>query len=652
MKTLNEKLEEIQNINPEEYNEVQEKSMELSIEQLKTFDEAYFEGSPLIPDEQYDRIKSDLAKKYPNHPYFSSVGSEVYGEKVELPYPMGSLHQIYEGDCTKWINKYNLYDKDIFITEKLDGVSVMMIYEKIEGEEKAMFKKAYSRGNGLIGEDITRHVRNIPSVPNSIDADYAAIRAEIIMKNVVFEDKHSRKYKNPRNMVAGVVNRKKPEVNLLKDIDVIAYEIVDSSGIDAFTKKETLEALETLGFKTAYGFTIEGNELYGAGADEKLSKFLLKLKNLSLYELDGCVLTANDYSLFENVSKSSSLNPEHSVKYKVLDESSIAETDVVNVHWKISKTGFCKPRVEIKPVELFGSTVTFATGFNAKFINDSGIGVGAKIKITKAGSVIPYIVEVTERVEPQMPDLDWGWDENRVEAVVENTIEQTFMEVVHFFKTIGVENAQETSLGKVIQAQDLNGLDFTTIVYELICLFDLEWKRVLGENGIKVFDSLHKKLFNMKPEVLMGATPFFGRGFGVRKAKKILQQISYEDFLDADIETLQKLEGFDTTVQAIFEGIEEYNEFLSKIDFALVYKEEEQTDNNLAGEIIVMTGFRDKDLQEKIENRGGKVTTSVSKKTTKVIANDVNSSSSKVKKAKELGIEVISQRDFNFQYIQ
>lgn len=620
------------------------------IQELKNFDEAYYAGAPLIPDEQYDQLKKEAESLAPNHEYFSTVGTYVIGEKVDLPYPMGSLNQIYENDIHKWISKYNLSNQDIVITSKLDGVSVLLVYEQIDpnDSQNCQLSKAYSRGDGIKGEDITRHIKEIPSVPATIPGKYCAIRAEAIMPEERFKTKYSKEYKNPRNMVAGVLNRKSPSKKHLSDIDIVAYEVIDSSSGDAFTKTDTIEWLENNDLLVVQMIVEKALTLN----DDYLSKVLTNMRETSDYELDGIVLTVDDYSLFENVSKSSSLNPEHSVKFKVTEEDAITETTVKEVLWKISKTGFYKPRVRITPVELFGSTVTYATGFNAKFIYESGIGPGAKIRITKAGSVIPYIVEVTHKVDPQMPEGEWDWDINKVEAVIQNSKEQTFMEVVHFFKTIEVENAQETSLMKVIRDQGLENEDFSTIVYELICLLDAEWKRSLGENGIKVYDSLQKKLSNMKHETIMGAVPFFGRGFGVRKAKKILDQIDYESFLNASSEDIHNLEGFDITSEAIWKGISDYKTFMGMIDFAIDFVEKEEAEQNLENEKIVMTGFRDKALQEQIEIRGGSVTTSVSKKTTMVIAQDVNSTSSKVKKAKELNIPVISQRDFNFRYIQ
>jgi NAD-dependent DNA ligase len=625
--------------------------IEQKIKDLRRFDQAYERGKPLIPDEQYDALKRELERIAPNHEYFKTVGATVPGEKIDLPYPMGSLNQIYEGDIYKWIKKYGLENEDIIITDKLDGVSVLLIYEKDgdgDGDGKCALKKAYTRGDGFKGEDITRHVCEIPSLPKEILVDdYVAIRAEIIMQNSIFNQNYKDKYKNARNMVAGLLNRKEPEKKYLKDVDVVAYEVIDANNMQS-TKEDTLFWLNLQKFITPNIKKMVGSSL----DDNTLSNHLRKTKENSVYELDGIVLTVQDYSNFENVSKSSSLNPEHSVKFKVLDEDSVVETVVEDVIWKISKTGFYKPRVKIKPVELFGSTVTYATGFNAKFISENGIGKGSKIKITKAGSVIPYIVEITKHVDPKMPNGDWHWDENGVEAVIDNSTEQVFMEVVHFFKTIEMENAQETSLKKVIEHEKLENKDFETIVFEIVSLMGAEWKRILGENGIKAHDSLHKKLSTIKPEKLLGATPFFGRGFGVRKAKKILDQMSYEDFLNASIQDIQELEGFDITSEAIYNGIEKYKEFFNLIEFAVEFEECEDADQTLEGEKIVMTGFRDKQLQDAIQNRGGKVTTSVSKNTTMVVAQDVNSNSGKVKKAKELNIPVISQRDFNFRYIQ
>lgn len=611
------------------------------IENLKMFDEAYFDGTPLIPDAQYDTLKKKLTDLNPNHPYFGQVGSDVRSGKVDLPYPMGSLDQIYEGDYAKWVDKYNLNGKSIVVSEKLDGVSIMLIYSK------GKLQVAYSRGNGIQGADITRHIKNIPSVPKTLSVSgYMVVRAEGIMKDSIFNAKYSKEYRNARQMVAGCMNRKETNPKILKDISVVAYEIVDSSISGKMNKKYSLEILRNEGFLVAH-YEVDIADKY---SDAILKTKLADFRDSSDYELDGIVLTVNDYKHMETFSKRDSLNPEHSVKFKTLTEDSIIETEVVGVHWKISKSGFYKPRVEIKPVELFGTTVTFATGFNGKFIKDNEIGPGTIIKITKSGSVIPYILEVVKSTNADLPEENtWKWNDTGVEILgIGADVEVAIMQATHFFTTLEVENLKETSLRKVVGIY-ARGEDFFGIVKILLDLLDLEWERALGQNGIKIYESLHKNLRNLLPEKLLGATPFFGQGFGVRKAKKIMAQMSLNDFLMSTPATIADIEGFDKTSFVIYDGIEDFEEFLAVIKPYIRFVEKSQVEDSnddLRGKVIVFTGFRDKKLQAEIESRGARVSSAVSGKTTTVVATDPNEQSSKLKKARDMNIEIVSRKNF------
>lgn len=369
---------------------------------LKECDDHYFNtGTSSLSDRDYDSLKRTAFSLDPSHEYFVQVGSDVRGGKIKLPYPMGSLNQVYEGEIKDWVSKYSLAGQDIVVAHKLDGVSCLLVYNNDK------LSIAYSRGNGLEGADITRHIKNIPGVPKSLTGvDYLVVRAEVIMKNQTFQTNHSKDFKNPRNMVAGAMNRKETEADVLKDLDVIAYEIVAGSiGNDTTVQKnkktKTLDTLKSLGFNTVHYDVEKASDL----DDSFLVEAFARARSDSDYELDGLVLTVDDHANMTRLSASSTLNPEHSVKYKVLDSNSIVETYVTNVLWEVSKSGFIKPRVEIFPVELFGTTVKYATGFNAKFIIDNGIGKGAKIKITKSGMVIPYIVGVEKKVEPQLPPI-------------------------------------------------------------------------------------------------------------------------------------------------------------------------------------------------------------------------------------------------------
>jgi NAD-dependent DNA ligase len=362
-------------------------------ELLVAADNAYHNTQqPIIDDAQYDALRRYAEMEDPTNNYFLGVGSEVRGGKVKLPYPMGSLTQAYEGDTMKWINQYKLTDKGIVVTEKLDGISCLLIY----GQDGKL-QIAYSRGDGIEGADITRHVSKINSVPKQVKFP-CAIRAEIIFAKADWEivkTKIKRSggafYKNARNATAGLMNASESDPIAYSYLSVVAYEIVNGGSFVA--KNRVIDCLEDFGFVTPKSHTIEGWQC----TDEFLTNLLNNMRTNSRFEIDGIVLEVNKMDLRSQINPTrDTLNPEYARKFKVADASNNAIAKVIEVQWNTSKNGYLKPRVKIEPVELVGVTVQHATGFNAKFIRDNKIGPGAKIRITRSGDVIPLILEVVE----------------------------------------------------------------------------------------------------------------------------------------------------------------------------------------------------------------------------------------------------------------
>lgn len=613
------------------------------IERLKLYDEAYHNGDALIEDAEYNQLKLKAQKQYPNDPYFMQVGSDVRGGKIKLPYTMGSLDQIQEGEIYAWRKKYNLDHEDIELSDKLDGISCMLQYHNRE------LKIAYSRGNGVEGADITRHIKKLKNVPLTIPMDgHVTIRAEVIMANDKFEKNWSETYKNPRNLVAGAMNRKTTEQELLDDIDVVVYQVVDGSNeFKTGSQREDLELLKKLGFATVNNRTFLGNVL----DDDFLSKYLAKVKRESIYELDGIVLTINKKASQKNLSNSSSLNPEHSVKYKVLDKDSIVQAIVVDVHYELSQHGFFKPRVEILPVSLFGTTVTFATGFNGRYIVDNGIGPGAVIEITKGGSVIPDIISVVTSVEPKLPSEAWHWNKTAIEMRVDNyeTHPQVvFKQVLQFFNVIDVELLKEATLTNIIENYKMGSYSYEFIITNIVSLLEAEWIKMVGSNGSKIYASLHRRLSSMTLETFLGAVKYLGFGFGVRKAKALLRGLDRpDDVWTLSADQISSIDGFDTTAAAIVQGLPKAKQLMEELNIETI--EEEKT-SELNGLNVVFTGFRDKEFQNKLERAGAKVGSSVSKKTTHVLTAEPNSTSSKAVKARELGIIAMSLDEFKTMY--
>jgi DNA ligase (NAD+) len=616
------------------------------VESLRSWDKAYFNSdNPVVSDSEYDILKERLRTLDPSNPYLLEVGApEVASRKVKLPYPMGSLNQIPQGEIKDWVKKYNLNKQKIILTDKLDGISCLLVYRD------GVLDKAYSRGDGYEGQDITRHVAHVSSVPKklAISIEFAVIRAELIMKKEVFLENFSTEFKNPRNMVAGVFNRKEPEERFLAGVDCVTYEIIDykdSKGkFYAKTKHGMLGSLTILGFNPVNSDFLDGHEL----TDDKLERHIIGVKSASPYELDGVVLTVNGYAELETQSSAQSLNPEHSVKYKILDKTAIQETEVVKVHYEISKSGYQKPRVEIKPINIGGVTITFTTGFNGKFILDNGVGPGAKVRMTRSGDVIPYILEVTKKVDPQFPEGEWTWNETGVDILVnKDNPEVIFKQVLDFFTSLDVELLKEASLKEIFAKFDFTGDKYTNILLTMFDLTETEYEKVLGVNGKKVYASLHRRLENLSMPVLLGSLNYCGVGFGVRKAKALLEQITFDELTKATVEQVAELNGFDVkTATAIIRGVPAVVEFMGAAEDFIEFKAEQKVESALSGIIVVMTGFRDKDLHQKIELLGGKVASAVSGKTTHLLQMDVNSASSKSKKAKELGIAIMTPDQF------
>lgn len=614
------------------------------IEVLVWADHQYFnEGETFIEDSEYDALKQYTHGVNPTHPYFLGTGSEIRGGKVKLPYPMGSLTQVYQGDTSKWIAQNSLSKDNIVVSDKLDGVSALVIYD-----QNAKLQIGFSRGDGIEGADITRHLRKMPSLPQEVRSKTGfVVRGEIIVKKTIFpiirEATKSRSggaYKNPRNMVAGLMNSSENPDVVYQYLDFVAYEII--KGGDSEHKALQLDELVI-----KHGFLVPGWQQYRGDelTDHVLTERLVERRNESPYELDGLVLdVASGVRRQQLTPSKETLNPEYARKYKVADESNLAIATVKGVEWNISKDGYFKPRVNIEPVELVGVTVQYATGFNAKFINDNKIGKGAQIKITRSGDVIPFILGVVKPAkEADMPvnrDVEWtetGVDLKLVNASSNATVR--FEQLLDFFNTIDVPALKEGNLKSIFDA----GFETPESVIELTQedISTLVGSRPIGK---KIFAGLREKLTNIPMYQLMGAHPAFGRGVGVRKMKKLYEAFEGEMTRCEKVADIMAVEGFEhKTATKIVNGMPTFTTFLMRVhSFIKIQKYEAPKTGNLSGMTFVFTGFRNSDLEKEILNRGGKMGSAVSKNTTYLVADDPTSTSGKAAKARECGVRIIN----------
>jgi NAD-dependent DNA ligase len=614
---------------------------------LKGADDLYHnEQESYLTDAQYDSLRRYVEMTAPDHSYFGSVGSEVRGGKVKLPYPMGSLTQIYEGEMTGWVKQHDLTNSDFVITDKLDGTSALVLFKK------GGLQIAYSRGDGTEGADITRHIKKFGSLPKVLsDKSDLAIRGEVILTKrnfIILRDelvkRGKREYKNARNMVAGLMNSSENDPIVYDYLHFVAYEIV---GDNSRSKGQMLKHLNDLGFMIPVNTIQRGSDL----TDEYLTELLEGARQETDYEIDGIVIDVNQQAERAKLNPTrDTLNPAYALKYKVADASNLAIATVKSVEWNASKHGYLKPRVNIEPVELVGVTVQYATGFNAKFIHEGKIGPGAKIRITRSGDVIPFILGVVEPAkQADMPKVDWRWNDTNVDAVLTNPSENeevSIQQTLDFFSSIDAPNLKEGSVREMFAQNKYKSA--TEALTKMIRAPKTAWEYVIGANGTKIYEGIRAKLSDIPLYVFLGSTHFFGRGVGVRKFKKLVTGLKIDkvsELKHLNVAQICTVEGFDEkTAKKIISGVDQFfafyatvNEYVSFAALAAV-----PTTGLMIGQKVCFTGVRSKELEDKIVAEGGEIASTVSGKTTILVCLDPSSNSGKMGKAKALGIKCVT----------
>lgn len=610
------------------------------------------EGDSDVDDATYDRVRRWAMLSFPANEYFTGVGSDVRGGKVNLPFSMTGLTQVYEGgDARKWSCKIGGDAIEYTISDKLDGTSAMLVYGPT-GE----LQIAFSRGNGTQGADITRHIKRIPNIPKKIPPTGTTfpVRMEIEIKKSEWLNlqrdvvrKGGEPYKNARNAVAGIMNASTNPDNAYEFLNGIAYTIIDSD----MDKLEQFILLQSYGFEVARHIVVKAPEL----EDKNLTRILNEQRSTSDYELDGIVIDVNKRPARLHAAK---LGIPLSVKYKVADASNYAITSVIDVVYRASKDGYLKPRVNVKPVNLVGVTVNFATGFNAKFIKDNGIGPGAKIKITRSGDVIPFILGTVEPAKkPALPDPiehgDWVWSKNEVDAVLSDTSSNSNVAVrkmVDIFTKLKISHLKDGNIEKLFAA------GFTT-ADKIINADYTELYMVLGENGAKIDECMDEVLTNIYWPEFVGSLNIFGRGIGRRKLTALYDAFEGDISRMRNIDDICSVEGFDEkTAQPIVDKLDDALKFIDTVSERVKLKTYTvptgPIGTKMIGQQVVFSGVRSAELEAKIVEEGGLIKTGISSTVTLLVMKDPTSSSGKARKARQLGIDIIDLKELEKRLYQ
>jgi len=595
---------------------------------------AYYNETPLMSDNEYDIVKDFIVEKYPSNKIIHEIGAPVERNKATLPYQMWSMDKIKPDTMalTNWKNKFT---GPYVLSCKLDGVSGLYT---TEGNQP----KLYTRGNGTVGQDVSHinsHLR-LPKTKNVV------IRGEFIIPKTIFEEKYKGTFANPRNMVAGLINHKTISA-AISDVHFVAYELI----------KPVMKPSEQMAFLTTLDVEVVLNETVPNISNEFLSQKLIDWRHEYPYEIDGIIVA--DDKIYERKSG----NPEHAFAFKMVLSDQIAEAKVVDVIWNASKDGYLKPRVQIEPIYLGGVKIEFATGFNGAFIYDNKIGVGSLIELIRSGDVIPHIRKViTPSEQAKMPHVPFKWNETHIDIMLEDLeTDETVREklITNFFRTIGVEGLSGGNVARIIDA----GYDTIPKIIKMTIDDFMTVEGFKTKMSNKIYDGIRNKLDAASLVTIMAASNMFGRGFSEKKIELIMD--GYPTVLlssaspNEKIERLSSIKGMAAkTAQAFVERIPDFLQFMKDAGLVqklqVVKKDQAPLDEThpLYQKIIVMTGFRDSELQEALKNVGAKLGSSVSKNTFAVLVKNMDEDTGKAADARKLDIPLMTPIAFKSKYFQ
>ena len=623
----------------------------------------YKDAKEIMSNNEYDRLYDELIELEEETGLILSaspsrnVGYEILSElpKMNHERPMLSLNKTKEtSDLASFLG-----EKKGLLSWKMDGLTIVLRYS--EGE----LVSALTRGNGTVGEVVTNNVKYFVNVPLKIDfKGDLTLRGEAVIKYSDFEeinekiDEAESKYKNPRNLCSGSVRQLNPYITKERNVYFYAFALVEAKGFkNKNSRKKEFEFLKSNGFDV-----VEYKEVTKDNVNEGVEYFKNAIEKFDVPS-DGLVLIFDDISYGESLGVTAKF-PRNAIAFKWKDE--IKETKLKELEWSPSRTGLINPVAIFEPVELEGTTVSRASLHNASVLESLELGIGDTLTVYKANMIIPQIQDNLTRSNSLSLPKHCPACEKEVIIRNENGVKTVFCPN----KACPAKHIKLFALATSRDMLNIEGLSEATLqkflahgfIKELGDLFKLAAHKDeiiamegFGKRSYAKLEEAINKARKTKLERVLAALGITGIGSSNAKvlAKQFKQDI--ELLRKADKEEFLKTDGIGEVLAASLKNYFDDKENSRRLDNLLkeleIEKGEDKTDNKLEGEIFVITGslerFKNrKELQALIEEKGAKVASSVSSKTTYLINNDKLSASSKNKKATELGVKVISEDDF------
>ncbi len=621
----------------------------MSIKEIKKLEkkilenkELYYKGKAKISDVEYDALEESLRKIDPLNPVLTLVGHKVKNsKKIKHAKKMLSLDKSYEiKDLIKW--KKN---EDLVVTHKIDGSSCSLAYK--DGK----LDIAKTRGDGLFGEDILNKALFIENIPKSIDSkEEIEVRGEIFCTNNSFLDLKNEMLSSgmdapssQRNIVAGILGRKE-NFYLAKYLSFYAFEVIKE--IKEKNEIQNLEFLKKINFKTPDFFKVQ--------TKNEIEKVINDYKEFNIngeYLVDGLVFTINDCSKHDELGETAH-HPKYKMAFKIQGE--IKNSEIEDILWNVSRNGILTPVAKIKPVDLSGAIITNVTLHNYGLVLKNKIKKGDIIEIVRSGEVIPKYLKTIKSSKNKLnfPKVCPSCNE---EVVIEDIrlicnnkkcISQVIHSLNYFVKKIGIDDLSEKRIEEMLSKK---------VISTIPDLYKLKKKDFLTLDKVKekLSDKLYMNIQNSKNTTLVKFISSLGLTGGAENTCQKIVDAGYnsvEKILEIRKEDLIELEGFaEKSSESFVNSLGANKPLITRLlEYDFVFEKIEEKKTYLEGINFCITGKLEKprsEIEKNIKMAGGKVSKSVSSKTNILVCNEMNSNSSKFKKAKELGIEIITEKD-------
>lgn len=632
-------------------------------------DRYYNDDAPEIEDYKYDmmmRELKELEEKYPEYDAPDSPTKKVGGvadnsfESVAHSVRMESLQDAFSKDeLREFSNRVEdtVSNVNYVVEPKIDGLSVSLEYRD------GVFLRGSTRGNGDVGEDVSGNLRVIHNIPLKLNKSipYIEVRGEVYMPKKSFERVVDRQiingekpFKNPRNAAAGSLRQKDSSVTASRGLDIFVFNIQQIEGVELNSHKESLDFIKKLGFNTIPTYKKVDNIEDAIAEIDRIGEARGSLE----YDIDGAVIKVDDFSQ-RDILGSTAKYPKWAIAFKYPPEEK--QTKLLDIEIAVGRTGVLTPTAILESVHLAGTTVSRATLHNQDFINEKGIAIGDVVTVRKAGDIIPEVLCVNEHNSNSVfkfPDVCPSCgekvyrdeDEAAIRCINPECPAQLLRNLIHFCSRDAMDIE---GLGPAIIETFVN----EGMIAKTYDIYNLDFNKILSLEGFKETsaNNIINSVNNSKNNDLSKLIFALGiRHIGAKAGKLLADYFKDIDLvMNASVDDILQIDGFG---KIMAESVVEFfssdstKELIEKLKEAGVNMKSTNVveDTRFSGMTFVLTGtlptLKRAEASKIIESFGGKTSSSVSKKTTYVLAGE--EAGSKLDKANKLGVQVISEEEF------